>query len=151
MSEEQEIKLSCQMLHNSTFRPPALEYLGNTDANGERLETFVCKEGDGRCWHVDGSQNALPMVITLISAAAPNAQCGGSRTLFASGVKDVELLSSEDRMLAENLAIRYSRRDSETKEYRPQKHPSAGSVWSRQTGTNDAALMKTVCNVIFCI
>ena len=87
LSEEQEIKLSCQLLHSSKFRPPTLEYLGNTDSHGERLEKFVRKEGDGRYWHVDGSQNALPMVITTISAAAPNAQCGGSQTLFASGVK----------------------------------------------------------------
>jgi alpha-ketoglutarate-dependent taurine dioxygenase len=127
MSEEQEIKLSCQLPVSTKFRPPALEYLGNTDSNGERLESFVRKEGDGRYWHVDGSQNALPMVMTLISAAAPNAQCGGSRTLFASGVRAVEELSPEDRALAENLAVRYSRRDPETQEYRPQKSPSPGS------------------------
>eukprot|EP01050_Picozoa_sp_SAG11_P000730 SAG11_NODE_25_length_23789_cov_23.813592_12_plen_210_part_00 len=97
--------------HNAEFRPPALEYLGNVDKHGTRLDQFV---RGGRYWHVDGSQNALPMVMTWISAAADSAQCGGSSTLFASGVRALELLPPADRALACSLAVRYSTRDPET-------------------------------------
>lgn len=80
---------------------------GNVDRHGTRLDTFV---RGGRYWHVDGSQNALPMVITMISAAdATSAQCGGSSTLFASGVKAVDALSPADRQLADSLAVRSTR------------------------------------------
>eukprot|EP01044_Picomonas_judraskeda_P025959 COSAG03_NODE_7711_length_881_cov_1.471867_1_plen_214_part_01 len=109
LSEEQEIALAQAFPHNADFRPPALEYLGNTDKHGKRLENFV---RGGRYWHVDGSQNALPMVITLISAAERGSvQCGGSSTLFASGVRALELLAPAERALAESLAVRYSTRD----------------------------------------
>ena len=114
LTEAQEIALAQQFPHNADFRPPALEYLGNTDKEGNRLEHFV---RDGRYWHVDGSQNALPMVMTFISAAhRPTVSCGGSSTLFASGVRALELLPPADRELAESLAVRYSTRDPHTHE-----------------------------------
>ena len=114
LSEEQEIRLAQAFPHNADFRPPALEYLGNTDKHGNRLEKFV---RGGRYWHVDGSQNALPMVITLISAAErKSVQCGGSSTLFASGVRALELLTPAERALAHSLAVRYSTRDPHTHE-----------------------------------
>ena len=114
LSEEQELQLAQAFPHNADFRPPALEYLGNTDRHGNRLERFV---RGGRYWHVDGSQNALPMVMTWISAAdRATVQCGGSSTLFASGVRALELLPPAERELAHSLAVRYSTRDPHTHE-----------------------------------
>ena len=97
LTEDQEIMLAQRFPHNADFRPPALEYLGNTDKKGKRLEQFV---RGGRYWHVDGSQNALPMVMTWISAAdRATVQCGNSSTLFASGVRALEVLPAAEREL----------------------------------------------------
>ncbi len=130
LTEEQEVRLAQAFPHNADFRPPALEYLGNTDKHGERLEQFV---RGGRYWHVDGSQNALPMVITWISAAErASVQCGGSSTLFASGVRALELLTPADQALAHSLAVRYSTRD-------PHTHERAGVKAGPGTDRNSGA------------
>ena len=130
LTEDQEIKLAQAFPHNSEFRPPALEYLGNTDKHGNRLERFV---RGGRYWHVDGSQNALPMVVTWISAAErASVKCGGSSTLFASGVRALELLGPAERELALSLAVRYSTRD-------PHTHERAGVEAGPGTDRNSGA------------
>ena len=46
LTEQQETALAMCFPHNASFRPPALEYLGNTDKHGNRLEEFV---RGGRC------------------------------------------------------------------------------------------------------
>ena len=128
LTEAQEVLLAQAFPHNAEFRPPALEYLGNTDKEGNRLEQFV---RGGRYWHVDGSQNALPMVMTWISAAdRSTVQCGGSSTLFASGVRALELLPPAERDLAHSLAVRYSTRDPTTHE----RGAAAGPGTDRNSG-----------------
>ena len=119
LNERQEVDVARRLPHDEIFRPPQIEVLGNTDRDGKPLQSFA-RPGElrsanprdrlGEYWHVDGSQNAMPMIFATISAAnRETARCGGSRTLFASGFKAFDLLQDDLKEKAEKLAVRYSK------------------------------------------